>query len=30
MHELPGMVRQCVDLATVIANRGFTLCRRKI
>jgi Tfp pilus assembly PilM family ATPase len=20
MHELPGMVRQCVDLATVIAN----------
>ena len=25
MHELPGMVRQCVDLATVIANRGFTV-----
>ena len=25
MHELPGMVRQCVDLATVIAKRGFTV-----
>jgi dienelactone hydrolase len=25
MHELPGMVPQCVDLATVIANRGFTV-----
>ena len=25
MHELPGMVPQCVDLATVIAKRGFTV-----
>lgn len=25
MHELPGMVPQCVDLATMIANRGFTV-----
>jgi dienelactone hydrolase len=25
MHELPGMVPQCVDLATAIANRGFTV-----
>ena len=25
MHELPGMVPQCVDLATRIANRGFTV-----
>jgi dienelactone hydrolase len=25
MHELPGMVPQCVELATVIANRGFTV-----
>jgi dienelactone hydrolase len=25
MHELPGMVPQCVDLATTIADRGFTV-----
>jgi len=25
MHELPGMVPQCVELATLIANRGFTV-----
>jgi dienelactone hydrolase len=25
LHELPGMVPQCVDLATTIANRGFTV-----
>jgi dienelactone hydrolase len=25
MHELPGMVRECIDLATTIANRGFTV-----
>jgi dienelactone hydrolase len=25
MHELPGMVPQCVDLATLIAKRGFTV-----
>jgi len=25
MHELPGMVQECVDLATAIANRGFTV-----
>lgn len=25
MHELPGMVPQCLALATAIANRGFTV-----
>jgi len=25
MHELPGMVPQCVELATAIAQRGFTV-----
>jgi len=25
MHELPGMVPQCVELATTIADRGFTV-----
>ncbi len=25
MHELPGMVTQCVDLGTFIADRGFTV-----
>jgi dienelactone hydrolase len=25
MHELPGMVPQCVDLATFIAGKGFTV-----
>jgi dienelactone hydrolase len=25
MHELPGMVPQCVDLATFIAQEGFTV-----
>ena len=25
LHELPGMVPQCVELATLIAQRGFTV-----
>ena len=25
MHELPGMVRECVDLGAFIADRGYTL-----